>query len=47
MLDELHQCDKGLKELMTEVLRDLLNAIPGAYKAVNKSLSDTPTHTLI
>ena len=44
MPDELHQCDKGLKEHMTEVLRNLLNSIPGAYEAVNRSLADTPTY---
>ena len=42
MPDELHQCDKGLKEHMMAVLRDLLDVIPGAHDAINKSLSETP-----
>lgn len=44
MPDELHQCDKGLKEHMIEVLRDLLDTIAGAHDAVNRSLSGTPPY---
>ena len=44
MPDELHQCDKGLKDYMLGVLRDLLEMIPSARAAVNKSLSETPQY---